>query len=88
MTLLAGTDSVPHGRIADEIRALASAGVPVHTALGAASWAARAYLGYAGLEPGAPADVVVYDEDPRSDLAQLDHPRAIMLRGRPVHRSR
>jgi imidazolonepropionase-like amidohydrolase len=82
VTLLAGTDSRPHGRIADEIRALVHAGVPPHDALGAASWSARSYLGLAGLEPGAPADVVVYDADPRSDLTQLDRPRAVVLRGR------
>lgn len=85
VTLLAGTDSRPHGRIADEVRALAAAGVPAHDALAAGSWAARAYLGLAGLVPGAPADAVVYDEDPRTDLAQLDHPRAVVLRGVLAH---
>jgi imidazolonepropionase-like amidohydrolase len=86
VTLLAGTDSRPHGRIADEIRALATAGVPAHDALAAASWAARGYLGVPGLAPGAPADAVVYDEDPRADLDQLDHPRAVILRGLVAHR--
>ncbi len=86
VTLLAGTDSRPHGRVADEVRALAAAGVPAHRALGAASWAARSYLGLAGLVEGAPADVVVYDEDPRSDLRQLDHPRAVLLRGELAYR--
>ncbi len=81
VTLLAGTDSRPHGRVADEVRALAAAGVPAHQALGAASWTARSYLGLAGLVEGAPADVVVYDEDPRTDLRQLDRPRAVLLRG-------
>jgi imidazolonepropionase-like amidohydrolase len=81
VVVMAGTDSRPHGRIADEVRALAAAGVPTHDALGAASWTARSYLGLAGLTPGAPADVVVYDEDPRTDLAQLDTPRAVVLRG-------
>lgn len=84
VTLLAGTDSVPHGRIATEIRALADAGVPPHEALGAASWTARAYLGLPGLEPGAPADAVIYAADPRTDLNQLDHPLAVVLRGRRV----
>ncbi len=79
--VMAGTDSRPHGRIADEIRALAAAGVSPHDAIGAASWSARSYLGLPGLVPEAPADVVVYDEDPRSDLAQLDTPRAVILRG-------
>ncbi|MGA8112331.1 MAG: amidohydrolase, partial [Actinocatenispora sp.] len=67
------------------VRALAAAGVPTHQALGAASWAARSYLGLPGLVEGAPADVVVYDEDPRRNLDQLDHPRAVLLRGAVVH---
>ena len=84
--VLAGTDSRPHGRIGDEIRALADAGLSAHQAIGAASWSARAYLGLAGLEPGAPADAVIYDSDPRADLAQLSSPRAVILRGRVVFR--
>jgi imidazolonepropionase-like amidohydrolase len=86
VTLLAGTDSRPHGRITDEIRALAAAGVSPTQAIAAGSWAARSYLGLPGLVPGAPADAVVYDTDPRTDLAQLDHPRAVILRGQLVHR--
>lgn len=81
VTLLAGTDSRPNGRVAVEVRALAAAGVPPHTALGAASWTARAFLGLPGLQPEAPADVTVYDEDPRADLTRLDQPRAVVLRG-------
>ena len=81
VTILAGTDSRPCGRVIDEIRALAVAGVPPHQAIGAASWAARSYLGLAGLTDGAPADAVVYDADPRRDLSQLAAPRAVVLRG-------
>jgi imidazolonepropionase-like amidohydrolase len=84
VTVLAGTDSRPHGRIADEVRLMAAAGVPAHEALGAASWTARSYLGLPGLEPGAPADVAVYADDPRADLNQLDAPLAVVLRGRRV----
>jgi imidazolonepropionase-like amidohydrolase len=84
VTILAGTDSRPHGRVASEIRALAVAGVPAHDALAAGSWAARAYLGLPGLAEGAPADAVVYGSDPRADLGQLDHPRAVILRGQLV----
>jgi imidazolonepropionase-like amidohydrolase len=82
VTVLAGTDSRPPGRIAAEVRALAAAGIRPHDALAAASWSARAYLGLGGLEPGSPADAVVYDADPRTDLTQLDTPRAVILRGR------
>ena len=86
VTILAGTDSRPHGRITDEIRALAAAGLRPSQAIAAGSWAARGYLGLPGLVPGAPADAVVYDTDPRTDLAQLDHPRAVILRGQLMHR--
>lgn len=88
VTVLAGTDSRPCGRVIDEIRALVDAGVPVHQAIGAASWSARAYLGLAGLVDGAPADAVVYDTDPRDDLGQLAVPRAVVLRGKQVRPGR
>ena len=58
--LLAGADSRPHGRVADEVRAPAAAGVPQHQALAAASWSARSFLGLPGLTENSPADVVVY----------------------------
>jgi imidazolonepropionase-like amidohydrolase len=85
VTVLAGTDSRRHGGIAQEIRALADAGVSPHDAIAAASWAARSYLGLPGLVDGAPADVVVFDADPRVDLGQLDKPRAVIIRGRLLH---
>jgi imidazolonepropionase-like amidohydrolase len=80
-----GTDAggyVRHGRVADEILALHAAGMPAEAALAAGSWAARRWLGHPGLDEGAPADFVVYDGDPRSDLAVLRTPVRIVLRGR------
>ncbi|SDY06010.1 Imidazolonepropionase [Amycolatopsis xylanica] len=85
--VLAGTDSRPHGQVATEVRALAAAGMRPHDALGAASWSAREYLGLKGLEPGAPADAVVYARDPRTDLGLLAEPLAVILRGRRVRPS-
>ncbi|MET3424610.1 imidazolonepropionase-like amidohydrolase [Actinoplanes tereljensis] len=82
VTVLAGTDTRPHGGIALEIRSLVAAGLSPHTALAAASWSARAYLGLPGLVDGAPADAVVFDADPRTDLSQLDKPQAVIIRGR------
>ena len=82
--LLAGTDSLPHGRVIDEVHALAAAGVRPHDALAAASWTARHYLGLPGLTPDAPADAVVYGSDPRLDLDQLAHSVAVVLRGHRV----
>jgi imidazolonepropionase-like amidohydrolase len=81
VTVLAGTDSRPTGRITDEIRSLVQAGLRPHDALAAASWSARSFLGLGGLTPGSPADAVVYPADPRTDLSLLDKPTAVILRG-------
>ncbi len=86
--LLAGTDSgvVPHGAIAGEVERLAAAGVPREAAVAAGSWEARAFLGYPGIEQGAPADVVAFARDPREDPSALREPLAIVLDGRVVRR--
>ena len=84
----AGTDaggSLGHGRIAQETELLARLG-GVEFALGAASWRAREWLGVAGLEPGAPADLVVYRDDPRVHLRTLREPALVMLRGQCLAR--
>lgn len=82
-----GTDaggSLPHGLIRDEIRALIGAGIPQAEVIAQASWRAREWLGLDGLVEGAPADLVVYDSDPRSDLGALLAPRRMVLRGAVV----
>jgi imidazolonepropionase-like amidohydrolase len=66
------------------VRALHAAGLPAEAALAAASWSARSWLGLPCIEEGAPADLVVYDADPRADLGTLARPRHIVLRGRVV----
>jgi len=83
----AGTDAgggIAHGRIVDEITALHEMGMTTEDAIGAASWSAREWLGYRGIEEGAAADVIAYDEDPRANLAALRHPSRIVLRGRVI----
>ncbi len=85
--IYAGTDAgggIAHGQLAREVRALHEAGLPAEDALGAASWRARAWLGHPGVDEGAPADLCVYDADPRTDLSVLDRPRHLLLRGRLV----
>jgi len=82
-----GTDaggSLPHGLIRDEITALVQAGIPQAEVIAQASWRARNWLGFTSLTDGAPADLVVYDEDPRQSLATLHQPRRIVLRGRII----
>ncbi|RMI35574.1 amidohydrolase family protein [Nocardia stercoris] len=84
-----GTDaggSIHHGRIADEIDALAGAGFSRHEALAASSWKARSWLGHPGIEHGAPADFVVYEADPRSGKDVLATPPWVVLRGRVYDR--
>ena len=84
--VLAGTDAgmVPHGLIAREVELLLRAGLSGEQAIGAASWRAREFLGLPGIEEGAPADIVVYTEDPRADAETLLRPVAMVLDGRRV----
>jgi imidazolonepropionase-like amidohydrolase len=82
-----GTDaggSLPHGLIRDEIRALVGAGIPQPDVIAQASWRGREWLGLTGLVEGAEADVIVFDTDPREDLAALFQPQRVVLRGRVV----
>jgi imidazolonepropionase-like amidohydrolase len=85
--IYAGTDaggSLPHGLVGAEIAALAQFSSPEY-ALGAGSWRAREWLGRpATLEEGAPADLVVFDEDPRANLGVLRRPTWVILRGTPL----
>ncbi|MDI5973200.1 amidohydrolase family protein [Streptomyces sp. SL13] len=82
--IFAGTDaggSLPHGLIADEVAELVRAGLPPVTALSAACWDARRWLGRPLLAEGDPADLVLYDADPRADVRVLAAPRHVVLRG-------
>lgn len=82
--IYAGTDAggtIEHGRIVDEIRALHAAGMSRCDALAAGSWRARDWLGLPGITEGAPADLLVFDSDPRADLGALNSPVRIVLKG-------
>ncbi|MBK1786774.1 amidohydrolase family protein [Prauserella cavernicola] len=84
VAVYAGTDAggmVAHGRLPDEIEALHRAGMSAEQALASASWAAREWLGHECIAEGAPADLVIFDADPREDLEVLRGPRHIILRG-------
>ncbi|MGI9063049.1 MAG: amidohydrolase family protein [Pseudonocardiaceae bacterium] len=80
----AGSDAgggIAHGRIVDEVAALAAAGMGADRALAAASWGARDWLAAPGLVDGAPADLLVVADDPRRDPAALRSPSLTVLRG-------
>ncbi|MEU8542701.1 amidohydrolase family protein [Streptomyces sp. NPDC048717] len=82
-----GTDaggSLPHGLVASEVEELTRAGIPAIDALSATAWKAREWLGREGLVEGAPADLVVYGEDPRADVRVLGAPRRVVVNGRVI----
>jgi hypothetical protein len=82
-----GTDaggSLAHGLVASEVAELVRAGLPPLEALSATAWGARRWLGRPGLDEGAPADLVVYGEDPRADVRVLAAPHRVVLDGRIV----
>lgn len=83
----AGTDAgggIAHGRLVDEVIALNRVGMSAEQALASATWGARSWLGFSGLEDGAVADLVGYEADPRGNLEVLRTPKRIVLRGRVV----
>lgn len=85
--IFVGTDaggSLAHGLVAQEVLELIKAGIPAVEALSATTWAARDWLGRPGLGEGAPADLVVYAEDPRREPGVLANPRRVVLRGEVV----
>ncbi len=87
LPIYTGTDAggtLPHGLIRDEIQALVDAGIPQAEVIAQASWRAREWLGLPGLIEGAPADLVVYAADPRTDLGTLYDPLRTLLRGAVV----
>ncbi|WP_063278427.1 amidohydrolase family protein [Streptomyces roseifaciens] len=82
-----GTDaggSLAHGLVGQEVAELVKAGLPPLAALSATTWSARSWLGRPGLEEGAPADIVVYETDPRTDVRVLGSPKRVILRGRVI----
>ncbi|RAO42253.1 Tryptophan 2-monooxygenase [Micromonospora saelicesensis] len=83
-----GTDAgggIDHGLAAEEMLLLHErAGMAPVDVLAAASWGARAWLGFAGLVEGGLADLTVYPEDPRSDLRVVRAPSRTILRGRVI----
>lgn len=74
-----------HGHLAGEVRAMVDLGLPAEYVVAAASWRARAWLGFdATLAEGAPADFLVVDRDPVADPSVLYAPSRVVLRGRVV----
>jgi len=86
--LVFGTDGgvLPHGRNAQEFRALRRAGVSPLDAIRSATTGAAAALRIADsvgtVRRGMVADLILVDGDPLTDLSVLERPRFVMSRGR------
>ena len=88
--LLAGTDApiaaiIPGFALAEEIETLHRSGLSSYEALRAATSGPAEFFGRGGefgvIAPGASADLVLLDADPLADLAALERPRGVMVRG-------
>lgn len=82
----AGTDAggyIEHGRIADEVIAMGQV-LGMRRALSAAAHEAREWMQVPGTEVGAPADLVVFADDPVADPSVLKRPALIIRAGRVV----
>ena len=80
-----GTDAgggIGHGEVVAEMLRLRAAGMSTMDVLRAGSWGAREWLGFPGLVEGGLADLLVFDQDPRQELAVLRAPVVSVLRGR------
>ncbi|NMN99718.1 amidohydrolase family protein [Gordonia sp. TBRC 11910] len=84
VAMFAGTDAggfVEHGRIVDEIEAMAALGFGPREALWQASVAPRQWLGAGLLDDGDRADFLVLDADPTVDPSTLRRPKAVVSSG-------
>lgn len=82
--LMAGTDELAHGALAEEVMALHNFGLTPSQAIAVASTSARTYLGLPAFTTGAPADLVTFMADPRLNLAALAQPAAILFNGQKI----
>jgi hypothetical protein len=82
--LLQGTDSggyQEHGSIAGELDLWARWGASARTIIDASTWVTQLYLGRPGLVEAGPADLLILDEDPRTDPLAMARPRAVYVGG-------
>lgn len=82
--ILAGSDELAHGTLHLEVDAMVRHGMSVDEAIASATTVGRRALGLPGIEEGAPAELVIWDEDPREDLSRLTHPSIVLGRGVPL----
>jgi imidazolonepropionase-like amidohydrolase len=79
--VVTGSDELPHGTIDRELQALVRHGLSVDQALASATSVGRRALGLKGIEEGAPADLVLWQSDPRKDLSTVTAPSHVLGNG-------
>jgi imidazolonepropionase-like amidohydrolase len=84
VAVLTGTDWFPTVTLADEMAMLHKLGVAPADILAMATTLARSFLHVPALDEGAPADLVLFRDDPRADLRRVARPELVMLRGQTV----
>jgi imidazolonepropionase-like amidohydrolase len=77
--ILTGSDVA--GTLAREVALLAEHGLPPAAALAAATTTGYRFLGEPFDQPGRPATLVTYQDDPREDLGVLSSPSAVLIDG-------
>lgn len=85
--ILAGTDRFPEVTVPDEVLQLAELGLSPTAALAGGSWSAREWLRDVPFTEGAPADLVLYREDPRANLQALYRPELVLIGGKRIEPS-
>ena len=84
VAVLVGSDELPHGHIVGEMQAMARHGMTAEQVVQAATTLGRARLGLPGLGEGQPADLVLFNQDPRDDLDEIGRPVAVIAAGELV----
>lgn len=79
--ILAGTDEIGMGALAEELQWLTRYGLTPARALAAGSTSGRTWLGFRPVSAGDLADLVTYDVDPRAGLDVLKRPAAVLYGG-------
>ncbi|MDP9800759.1 imidazolonepropionase-like amidohydrolase [Arcanobacterium wilhelmae] len=78
------TDDVATRTLPLELVTAVVGGMPADVVMAAASYAGRERIGLPNWQEGAPADFVVYDADPLTDITTVFRPLAVLLDGELV----
>ena len=82
--IVMGTDTESEGKdrtLDVELHAAVDAGFSASSVIAAATYRGRSLLGLPSWEEGAPADIVVYAEDPEKDISTVSRPAAVFVDG-------